>query len=84
VRRDERVWAAAANSLDVLEVPEKVDADTVSLTVKGDERTLLFDERPGWGDVPTLEEFARQRHSDFVLDAERLDGNLWSVKVNAL
>jgi hypothetical protein len=84
VRRDEAVWAVAANRIDVLEVPETIDGSTVSLVVKGDERTLLVDERPAWNEIPTLEAFARERHSDFVLDAERLDGNLWSVKVNAL
>jgi hypothetical protein len=52
--------------------------------VQGDERTLLIDERPGWSEVGTLETYARERHTDFVLQAERLDGNLWSVQVNAL
>ena len=84
VRREEGGWAVAANQIEVVEVPEAIDGDTVSLAVQGDERTLLIDERPGWGDVPTLESFAEERHRDFVLHAERLDGDLWSVKVNAL
>jgi len=84
VRRDEGGWAVAANQIEVVEVPEAIDGDTVSLAVQGDERTLLIDERPGWGDVPTLESLAEERHRDFVLHAERLDGNLWSVKVNPL
>jgi hypothetical protein len=84
VRRNEGGWAVAANQIEVVEVPEEVAGDTVSLAVQGDERTLLIDERPGWGDVPTLESFAEERHRDFVLHAERLDGNLWSVKVNPL
>jgi hypothetical protein len=84
VRREGAVWAVAGNRIDVVEVPEEIEGDTVSLAVQDGERTLLVDERPGWGDVPTLESFAEQRHRDFVLHAERLDGNLWSVKVNAL
>jgi hypothetical protein len=56
----------------------------VSLAVQGGERTLLVDERPAFGDVPTLEAFARERHRDFVLHAERLDGDLWAVQVNPL
>jgi hypothetical protein len=84
VRRDEKVWAVAANSIDVVEVPEEVGGDTVSLVVQGDAHTLLVDERPSLAQVPTLESFARDRHRDFVLEAERLDGELWSVKVNAL
>jgi hypothetical protein len=84
VRRDGAVWGVAANRIEVIEVPEKIEGDTVSLAVKGHERTLLVDERPGWIDVSTLESFARERYEDFVLHAERLDGDLWSVKVNAL
>ena len=84
VRREADVWAIAANRIDVVAVPEEVEGDTVSLAVQGEERTLLVDERPAWGDVPTLESFALQQHRDFVLHAERLDGDLWSVKVNPL
>jgi hypothetical protein len=84
VRRDGAIWAVAANGIDVVEVPEEIDGDAVSLAVQGENRTLVVDERPRWVAVPTLESFARERHRDFVLHAERLDGNLWSVKVNPL
>jgi hypothetical protein len=84
IRRSEAVWAVAANRIEVVEVPEEVKGDSVSLAVQGDERTLLVDERPGWGEIPTLESFALERHRDVVLHAERLDGNLWAVKVNPL
>lgn len=84
VRNDGDVWGVAANRIEVIEVSEEIEGDVVSLAVQGDERTLLIDDRPGWSDVPTLEDYARQRLSDFVLHAERLDGDLWSIKVNAL
>jgi hypothetical protein len=84
IRRDDGFWAVGATRLEVVEVPEAVEGDTVSLAVQDGERTLMIDERPGWSDVPTLEAFARERHADFVLHAERLDGNLWAVKVNPL
>jgi hypothetical protein len=84
VRREGDVWAVAGNRIEVLQVPEEIDGDTVSLAVQGGERTLLVDERPAWEDLPTLEAFARDRHRDFVLHAERLDGALWAVQVNPL
>lgn len=84
VRGEEDLWGVAANRIDVIEVPEEVAGDTVSLAVQGNQRTLLIDDRPGSGDVPTLENYARERHQEFVLQAERLDGDLWAVKVNPL
>jgi hypothetical protein len=84
VRREGDVWAIAGNRIDVVQAPEEIEGDTVSLAVKGIERTLLVDERPSLGDAPTLEAFARERHRDFVLHAERLDGDLWAVQVNPL
>jgi hypothetical protein len=84
VRREGDVWGVAANRIEVVEVREAVEGDTVSLAVQGEERTLLVDERPARGDVPTLESFAAQRHRDYVVHAERLDGDLWAVKVNPL
>jgi hypothetical protein len=83
-RGEDGIWGIGANKLEVVEVPENVEGDTVSLAVQDGERTLMIDERPGWSDIPTLESFARERHGEFVLHAERLDGNLWSVKVNPL
>ena len=84
VRGEGELWGVAATRIEVLEVPEEIEGDTVSLVVQGDERTLLVDERPGWSDVRTLEAFARDRQREFVLDAERLDGDLWAVRVNPL
>src|SRR5215211_5234871 len=86
----QREWAAVATAEapDLedggLEFPEEIDGDTVDVVVQGDERTLLVDELPTWAEVRTLESFARERQRDFVLHAERLDGELWAVRVNAL
>jgi hypothetical protein len=84
VRRDGDVWGVAANRIEVLRVPEEIDGDTVNLAVQGGQSTLLVDERPGWGDVPTLEALAHERYNEFVLHAERLDGDLWAVDVKPL
>jgi hypothetical protein len=84
VRTEGDVWGVAANRIEVLEVPEEIDGDSVSLAVQGHDRTLLVDERPAWTDAPTLEAYAHKRHDDFVLHAERLDGDLWWVRVNPL
>jgi hypothetical protein len=84
VRGEGDIWRVAANRIEVLEVPEEIDGDTVNLVVQDNQRTLLIDERPGWNDVPTLEAFGRGRQREFVLHAERLDGDLWAVRLNPL
>jgi hypothetical protein len=84
VRRDGDLWAVAANGIDVVQVPEEIPGDTVSLAVQGGERTLLVDERPAWESIPTLEAYGAAVHAEFVLSAERLDGELWAVSVNPL
>jgi hypothetical protein len=84
VRSEGDRWAVAANRIDVVEVAEEIEGDVVSLVVQGEQRTLLIDERPAWVDVPTLESYALARHREFVLQAERLEGALWAIKVNAL
>lgn len=84
VRGEGDLWGVAANRIDVIVVPEEIDGDSVNVAVQGGERTVLVDDRPAWADVSTLESFARQRHDEFALQAERLDGDLWAVSVNPL
>lgn len=84
VRSEGDLWAVAANTIQVVEVSAEIPGDTVSLAVQDGERTLLVDERPAWESIPALEQHGAAAHADFVLSAERLDGNLWAVEVNPL
>ena len=84
VRSEGDLWAVAANVIQVVELAEEISGDIVSLAVQDGERTLTVDERPGWESVPALEKIGAAVHPDFVLIAERLDGNLWAVEVNPL
>jgi hypothetical protein len=84
VRSEGDLWAVAANAIQVVEVTAEIPGDTVSLAVQDGERTLLVDERPAWESIPALEQHGAAVHADFVLSAERLDGNLWAVEVNPL
>jgi hypothetical protein len=84
VRRDGTLWGVAANRIEVVEVPEDVPGDLVSLAVQDGDRTLLVDDQPAWESIPTFEAYGAGAHQDFVLHAERLDGALWAVKVSPL
>ncbi len=37
-----------------------------------------------FGTVPELEAIASQRYGDYVVRAERLDGNWWEIRVDPL
>jgi hypothetical protein len=75
------VWSVAALRVTVVEVPEDVPGDKVDLAVNDGERTILVDDVPAQGDVPSLEQFAAQQFGSFVVHASRLDETLWEVTV---
>jgi hypothetical protein len=82
--RREGLWAAGANSIQVLQIPEAVPGDTIELAMRGGERELAVDGEPSLIPLPTLEQFAGARYGDYVARAERIDGELWDVRVSAL
>lgn len=85
VRRGERVWAVAARRIEVVEVPEDVDGDTLELGVHADARVLSIDGVPASGPLPSLERLARDRGlEEYALHAERIDESLWEVTVAPL
>jgi hypothetical protein len=81
VRRDDGLWAVAARRIAVVEVPEDVDADEVTIAVRAGERMLEADGSPMFGSIPTLE---RLVEDDSVLTARRLDGTLWEIELTPL
>jgi hypothetical protein len=80
VRRSETTWAVAARRLRVIELPEP-GGDEVELAVRGDERTLVVDGNRAFGTLPELEALIE---GDAVVRANRLDGDVWEVRVDRL
>lgn len=83
VRQSEELWAVAARSIDVVQLPGRV-GDTIEVSVRGGERTLAVDGAREFGTVPELEALTGGRYADYVVRAERLDGDWWEVKVDPL
>jgi hypothetical protein len=81
VLRDDQHWGVAANRIEVLELPEVVDGDEITLTVGGHGRELQIDGLVREGTVPSLEAFAAARSSSFAATAQRIEGELWEVRV---
>jgi hypothetical protein len=81
LRQAADVWSVAALRVTVVEVPEDVPGDKVDLAVNDGERTILVDDAPAQGEVPSLEQFASEQFGSFVVHASRLDDTLWEVTV---
>lgn len=81
VRRGEALWAVAANRIAVVDLEDDPGGDTVELAVHAGERTLVVDGARAFGSLPALE---RLLPGDGVVHAERLDGDLWEVRVARL
>jgi hypothetical protein len=83
-RRGRDVWVAAAFVVDVVEVPEELPGDTVSIAVQDGLRTTLVGNEPYADRIQSLEHFAEADFQAYVLEGTRLDGQLWEVTVSPL
>jgi hypothetical protein len=83
VRRHGEVWAAAARRIEVLEI-SGIEGDELMLTLQDGTRSFSVDGRPEFGAPPELERFAEERFPSYVAIANRLDGDLWEVRVSPL
>jgi hypothetical protein len=83
VRKGKRVWAVGAKRVEVASLPH-VRGDEIELTVRDGERALAVDGEREFGGVPMLERLARERHDDYVVRAQRIDGDLFEIEVAPL
>ncbi|MDX6410570.1 MAG: hypothetical protein QOE91_86 [Gaiellaceae bacterium] len=84
VRSDDRGWMVSARNLDVVALP--VDGEELELTEVGGERHFAVDGSEKSAARAPAELVALGRHEgvDYVVQAQRLDGNLWEVTPTAL
>jgi hypothetical protein len=83
VRKSERLWAVGASRVEVAELPG-ASGDAIDLTMQAGSRTLAVDGELVFGGLPALERIARARYEEYVVRAERLDGDFFEVKVAPL
>jgi hypothetical protein len=83
VRQSDELWAVAARAIEVVRLPGR-SGDAIELSVREGERTLAVDGAREFGTIPELEALTSDRHADYVVRAERLDGDWWEVKVDPL
>lgn len=82
-RQDGDLWAVLANRIEVVRF-EYPRADTLELSRKDSWQELRVDGEPSMGRAPLLERLGEAAGPDFFVKAERLDGDLWEVRVSAL
>ena len=84
VRRGGSTWAAGARTIEVVALSGDLEGDEVVLSAAHGERQLTIDGAPAFGGAPELERLGAQRYDSFVVRAERLDEQLWEVRISPL
>ena len=79
-RRDDGLWAVGATRIRTEEITDEIDGDRVELAAQDGERTLLVDGALAHGTLPALEALAEGMGA-YVIRADRIDGDVWEVKV---
>ena len=84
VRRGEGLWALGARQIETAVVPG-LEGDEIELAVGEEATTRHVDGVQSFGSIPALENIARDRDLDyFAIHAERIDGDLWELRLTAL
>jgi hypothetical protein len=83
VRQDADRWAVGANQIEARELPG-LPGGEITLTLQGMNREVLVDGVEAEESMPALEHLAQERYDAFVLEAERLDGDLWELRISPL
>ena len=81
VRQGETQWAVGVRQIEVVELPDGPTGDELTLTVRDGSRELVVDGASGFGSVPALEQLGQARGDSYVVQGQRLDRDLWEVRV---
>ncbi len=83
-RQSGELWAVQARRIEVLELADAPGGDTLDLARSEDGTELRVDGERVFGSMPPLEARGEREGRDFVVHAERLDGDLWEIRASAL
>jgi hypothetical protein len=82
-REDDDLWSIAARTIDVVELTFD-GGDEIELVENEGSTELRVDGKPWNQEIPELERAGETLGADFVVQADRLDGDLWEIRVSAL
>jgi hypothetical protein len=82
-REDEDLWSIAARAIDVVELSFD-GGDEIELVENEGTTELRVDGEPWTQAIPELERAGETLGPDFVVQADRLDGDFWEIRASAL
>jgi hypothetical protein len=77
------LWSVAARAIDVVEL-KFGGGDEIELVENEGATELRVDGEPWKQEIPELERAGETLGTDFVVQADRLDGDFWEIRVSAL
>jgi hypothetical protein len=84
VRQDGDVWGVGAKRIEVARIPFP-QGDKLELSRNGEDVELRIDGEPSDAPIPSqLEQLGEGAAAGFYVEAFRIDGDLWEVRVTAL
>jgi hypothetical protein len=83
-RQRDTLWAVQGRRIEVMELRDGQEGDTIDVTHTADGTTLTVDDARTFGSLPALEERGARESRDYTVHAERLDGDLWEIRAAAL
>jgi hypothetical protein len=82
-REDGDLWSVAARTIDVVELAFD-GGDEIELVENEGTTELRVDGEPWTQEIPELERAGETLGTDFVVQADRLDGDFWEIRASAL
>jgi hypothetical protein len=82
VRQTESLWAVSARRIEVARFEAR--GNRIELTQTSDGKTFVVDGERSFGTVRDLEELGEGVADEYAIEAERLDADLWEVRVSPL
>jgi hypothetical protein len=82
-REDDDIWGIAARTIDVVELAFD-GGDEIELVENEGRTELRVDGEPWTQEIPELERAGETLGTDFVVQADRLDGDFWEIRASAL
>ena len=84
VRQEGTLWGVGAKRIRVEQIPFP-QGERLQLSWNGDDREFRIDSEPSHAPVPPeLERIGEPLGDSFYIEAQRIDGDLWEVKVSPL